>query len=140
VAAFTLNSEVNETRSTLQWLYDFLADFKNFKRILPEDKVENFTYTDNECSFSIKGITPMTVKMEEKKPVEYILFTSEGLGKFNFTLKANFIGDANSPGKCSIDLSGDLNPIILNFAKGSLQQLANTMSRRLAEMDELKMA
>jgi hypothetical protein len=140
VAAFTLNSDVNETRSTLKWLYDLLGDFRNFKKILPEDKVENFVYSENECSFSIKGITPMTVKMAEKKPVEFILFTSEGLGKFNFNLKANFMGEANAQGKCSIDLSGDLNPIILNLAKESLQQLVNTMSRRLAEMDELKMA
>ena len=61
MAAFTINSETNNTVSSLKSLFDFLSDFKNFQTILPEDKVENFQFTSEECSFNIKGITPMKV-------------------------------------------------------------------------------
>jgi len=94
VSAFTIISEINTTESSLKSLFDFLSDFKNFKTILPEDKVENFEYTDTECSFNIKGVTPMTIKKVEVKPHEFILFSSQGLAKFNFSLKVFFIGDA----------------------------------------------
>lgn len=136
MAAFTLNSETNKTESTLKSLFLFLSDFKNFASILPNDKVEGFTYSEDQCSFTIKGITPMTVKLEEKIPFQSILFTSQGLGKFNFTLKAFFMGDQNSPGECKIEMGGDLNPVILGMAKNSLQQLINTMSQKLGALKE----
>jgi hypothetical protein len=134
VAAFTLSSGKNSTRSSLKSLYEFLSDFKNFAAILPQDKVENFKFSGDECSFSIKGITPMTIKMAEKKPFEKLVFTSEGLGKFNFQLTANFIGEAGKEGICEVILNGDLNPFIKTMAEKPLLALVNTMCQRLAEM------
>lgn len=134
MAEFLLNSESNSTNSSLKELFLFLSDFKNFERILPSDKVEGFTFTADQCSFSIKGITPMTVQLKEKIPYQSILFTSQGLGKFNFTLKAYFEGNELEKGQCRIDMGGDLNPIILNMAKNALQQLINTMSQKLAAL------
>jgi hypothetical protein len=70
MAAFTIESERHNTVSALKSLYHFLEDFKNFESILPADKVDNFQFGRDECSFSIKGITPMTVKLVEKKTYE----------------------------------------------------------------------
>jgi hypothetical protein len=136
VAAFTLSSETNNTLSSLRGLFDFLSDFKNFKSILPADKVENFQYSGSQCSFSIKGITPMTVTLAEKNPYEIILFKSDGLGKFNFELRVVFTGKADVPGQCRVDLSGDLNPYILAMARGALQQLINTMAMKLSQLKQ----
>lgn len=134
MAAFTINSELNSTKSKLRNLFDFLSDFKNFHQVLPADKVENFIFNENECSFNIRGITPMKVRIIEKVPTSHILFSSEGLAKFNFSLKANFIGDSDLPGTCSVDLTGDLNPIIRSMAEKALQSLVNTMSLKLSEL------
>jgi hypothetical protein len=134
VAAFTIVSKKHNTVSSLINLFDFLSDFKNFQSILPEDKVENFQYSENECSFSIKGITPMSIRLVEKVPYEYILFSSEGLAKFNFSLKANFVGEALEPGECFIELHGDLNPFIKTMAEKPLENLVNTMSLRLSQL------
>jgi len=135
VAKFTIVSETHKTLSGLKSLYDFLSDFKNFSTILPEDKVDNFKYSKDECTFNIKGITPMTIKVEEKKPYEFILFSSDGLAKFNFSLKVQFIGDPESPGECKIDLLGDLNPFIKAMAEKPLGTLVNTMSLKLAQLN-----
>lgn len=135
MASFTLSSETHSTVSTIQALFDFLGDFKNFASILPEDKVENFTYAGDQCSFSIRGITPMTIKLVDKQPHRFILFSSEGLAKFNFSLKADFEGTAEAAGKCCIHLSGDLNPIILSMARKPLEGLANTMALKLSLLE-----
>jgi hypothetical protein len=134
VAKFTIVSDTNKTLSPLKNLYDFLSDFKNFGSLLPEDKVDNFKYSETECSFNIKGITPMTIKVAEKVPYEFILFSSDGLAKFNFSLKVQLIGDANSPGECKIDLLGDLNPFIKAMAEKPLAGLVNTMSLKLSQL------
>lgn len=101
---------------------------------MPEDKVEDFTYTNESCSFTIKGITPMTIKVAEKVPYHMIYFSSEGLSKFNFNLRVNFTGLPHEKGQCQIDLSGDLNPFILKMAEKSLNNLVNTMSLRLSQL------
>lgn len=134
MAKFTIISATNKTASPLKNLYAFLSDFKNFGSLLPEDKVDNFKYSDTECSFNIKGITAMTIKVAEKVPYEFILFSSDGLAKFNFSLKVQFIGDAEQTGECKIDLLGDLNPFIKAMAEKPLTGLVNTMSLRLSQL------
>ncbi len=134
MAAFTIVSETNKTASSLKSLFEFLIDFKNFASILPEDKVENFQFNGDQCSFNIKGITPMTIKLIEKDPYHHILFSSEGLAKFNFSLKVSFIGEAESTGECRVDLMGDLNPIIKSMAEKALSGLVNTMSLKLSQL------
>ncbi len=134
MSVFTIISEINETQSSLKSLYDYLSNFENFGHILPDDKVENFQYTETECSFTIKGITPMKIKKVEAKPCEFILFSSEGLAKFNFSLKAFFIGEASQKGECKIELMGDLNPFIKAMAEKPLTALTNSMSLKLSQL------
>lgn len=136
MAAFTIASETNNTLSPIKYLFDFLTDFKNFKAVLPEDKVDNFQYAGGQCSFNIKGITPMTVKLVEKTPYSRILFSSEGLAKFNFNLAVIFTGEASEKGECKIELSGDLNPFIKTMAEKPLTGLVNTMSLKLSQIKD----
>src|SRR4051812_19922146 len=106
MAAFSILSETHPTRSLNKDLYNYLSDFKNFKDILPEDKVENFECDKDKCSFNVKGITPLTIRIIEKVPYSKLVFESEGLAKFNFKLQVHFIGDENSTGTTNIELSG----------------------------------
>ena len=134
MGTFTLNSNIESTQTPLKNLFEFLIDFKNFASILPSDKIEDFVFTDSQCSFNIKGVTALTVRLVEKIPYTYILFSSEGLSKFNFSLKVYFIGNENEIGQCKIDLLGDLNPFIKAMAEKALLNLINTMALKLSEL------
>ena len=135
MAEFTIISEVQQTKSTLKELYDFLIDFKNFKSILPEDKVENFEYTADRCSFNIKGITALTIKVISKTPYTSVKFQTEGLAKFNFILEAKFTGLPQNMGQSSIELFGDMNPFIKTMAEKPLTALVNTMALKLSQLE-----
>lgn len=134
MSAFSIHSEINSTQSKLISLFLFISDFKNFNSILPEDRIEDFKYSELECTFNIKGITSMKIKIIEKHAHDYILFASEGLANFKFNLKVFFIGEANQNGECKIELYGDLNPFIKSMAEKSLIQLVNTMSLKLSQL------
>jgi len=67
-------------------------------------------------------------------PYESILFSSDGLAKFNFSLNVQFIGQPDAAGECKIDLLGDLNPFIKAMAEKPLTGLVNTMSLKLAQL------
>jgi hypothetical protein len=134
VAAFSITSNTNQTVSNIQDLFNFLTDFRNFSSILPEDKIENFEFSDSQCSFNIKGITPMTIKLVEKTPYSSILFSSEALTKYKFNLKVEFTGNAAETGQCTVNLSGELNPFIKAMAEKPLTGLVNTMSLKLSQL------
>ena len=134
MAEFTIISETKPTKSAIKELYDFLSDFKNFASILPEDKVENFQYSGDSCSFTIRGITALTIKLISKTPHTSIKFQSEGLAKFNFILEAKFIGEAEKTGECQIELFADMNPFIKVMAEKPLKGLVDTMVTRLSEL------
>ncbi|MBS1651001.1 MAG: hypothetical protein JSU07_03235 [Bacteroidetes bacterium] len=135
MAEFTLLSSKYSTTSSIKSLYYFLIDFKNFKAILPEDKIENFEYKEDECSFNIRGITPLHIKIIEKSQYRIIKYSSEGLSKFNFQLHVKLNGNADEKGECEVYLLGDLNPIIKSMAEKPLQNLINTMSQKLSELN-----
>lgn len=135
MAEFTIISKTENTKAAIKELYGFLSDFKNFKSILPEDKVENFEYSADNCRFTIRGITALTVKLINKTPYSSIKFQSEGLAKFNFILEAKFIGAPENPGKCQIELFADMNPFIKTMVEKPLTALVNTMVQRLSQLE-----
>lgn len=77
----------------------------------------------------------MKVRIVEKKKYDHILFSSEGMAKFNFSLKVHFSGHhPESAGSCRVELMADLNPIIKAMAEKPLTALVNSMSQKLAEL------
>lgn len=135
MAVFTLNSEAHSTKSRLIDLFLFLSDFKNFEAILPEDKVEGFSYNNDRCNFTIKGVTAMGIVLKEKIPHSKLVFNSEGLARFNFELTVWFNGASEQQGQCRVDLLADMNPFIKVMAEKPLLQLINTMSTKLSQLE-----
>jgi len=135
VAAFRISGDSNPCVSKNRELYNFLSDFNNFKSILPEDKVEDFVAEGDACSFTIKGITAMRIRIADQTPFSMIYFSSEGLSKFNFKLRVNFNGEADQLGECTVAMEGDLNPFILKMAEKSLQAFVNSMSLKLSQLN-----
>lgn len=131
MAYFSLLSETHSTQSSTEKLFDFMGDFNNFKHLLPEDKIENFTCTSEQCSFGIKGLVPLTIKIKEKLPKSRITFETEGLAKFVFTLHIHFI---DGP-KTNVQMEGDINPFIKVMAEKPLLDLINTMASKLAKLE-----
>jgi hypothetical protein len=135
LAEFKLISEQKATLSNLEALYNFLIDFKNFESILPPDKIEDFKVLETSCSFVIKGITPITIKIKEQNKYDFILFSSQGLAKFDFDLHVFFIGQPTSNvGQCRIEMVGNLNPFIKAMAEKPLLALINSMSLKLSQL------
>lgn len=134
MSAFTISGERLLTSSPVEKLYSFLSDFANFKSILPEDKVEDFSFEDDSCSFTIKGITAIRIRLKEKQENQSLLFESEGLAKFNFKLHVKFDGDLKNSGFCQIIMSGSMNPFIFKMAEKPLQQLVNSMGSKLSQL------
>ncbi|MBI3519600.1 MAG: hypothetical protein HY062_09625 [Bacteroidetes bacterium] len=130
MAHFSILSETHTAASTTDNLFDFMGDFNHFKHLLPDDKIENFECTSEQCSFGIKGLMPLTIKIKERLPKSRITFETTGIAKFVFTLHIHFLADQ----KTNVELEGDMNPFIKAMAEKPLRDLVNTMSSKLAAL------
>ncbi|MCF8423589.1 MAG: hypothetical protein K9H41_04535 [Bacteroidia bacterium] len=128
MAHFSILSETHSLQSSAYNVFDFMGDFNNFKHLLPEDKITNFECTSEQCSFGIKGLMPLTIKIKERIPKSQITFETTGVAKFVFTLHIHLLENQ----KTNIELEGDMNPFIKAMAEKPLRELVNTMATKLA--------
>lgn len=107
-----------------------MGDFNHFKHLLPDDKIENFQCTAEQCSFGIKGLVPLTIRIKERQPTTRITFETLGLAKFVFTLHIHFLPEQ----RVQVQMEGDMNPFIKVMAEKPLLELINTMAGKLAAL------
>ena len=127
--SFISQTHVNKTERTI--LFEYMSDFNNFKHLLPSEKIENFTCTNDQCSFGIKGMTPLTIKLKNKINPSQITFETSGLAKFIFTLHIHLLENQSN----HVQLEGDMNPFIKVMAEKPLNDLINVMALKLSELD-----
>ena len=130
MAHFSILSLTHTTQTDTDRLFDYMGDFNNFKHLLPEDKINNFECTAEQCSFGIKGLMPLTIKIKERVSKSRITFETTGIAKFVFTLHIHLLNDQ----KTNVELEGDMNPFIKTMAEKPLSELVNTMASKLAAL------
>ena len=131
MAYFSLLSETHHTKTETSVLFEFMSDFNNFKHLLPTDKIENFTCTTEQCSFGIKGLVPLTIKIKERVSPTRITYETLGLAKFVFTLHIHLLENQTT----NVQLEGDMNPFIKVMAEKPLNDLINTMALKMSELE-----
>ena len=128
MAHFSILSETHSLQSSTDSVFDFMGDFNNFKHLLPDDKINNFECTSEQCSFGIKGLMPLTIKIKERLPASRITFETTGVAKFVFILHIHLLENQ----KTNVELEGDMNPFIKAMAEKPLRELVNTMATKLS--------
>jgi len=115
-----------------QKVYDFLTNFDNFERLLP-DQVANWQSTADSCSFEVKGLATIGLRITEKTPFTKINMIGEGKLPFGFSLETA-IAEVN-PQKCQVQLAivADMNPFIAMMAEKPLQNFVDLILPKLKE-------
>ncbi len=115
-----------------QKVYDFLTNFDNFERLLP-DQVENWQSTADSCSFEVKGLATIGLRITEKTPFTKINMIGEGKLPFGFSLETAIVEVI--PQKCQVQLAilADMNPFIAMMAEKPLQNFVDLILPKLKE-------
>ena len=114
-------------------LYSFFIDFNNFEKLLPADKIENWSSTENECSFRIKGMTDIGMEITDSTAHSEINIVSKGKVPFKFTLDIHLeenTKDADTT--VFLVFSGDINPFMKMMIEKPLSNFFNLIVKNLA--------
>lgn len=123
----TIKTHRKPVNYPIERVFEFLADFNNFESLLPKDRIENWQATADECSFRIKGMADIGMRITDRQSPERILVESHGKVPFSFTLDIGLVAlDANST-EAGMVFNGDINPFMKMMVEKPLTNFFNML-------------
>lgn len=113
-------------------VFKFIGNFDNFTRLLPSE-VANWKTDGDSCSFEVKGLATIGLRITNKVPYTKVSMVGEGRIPFGFTF--NTIIQEVIPQQCKVTLviDADMNPFIAMMAEKPLQNLIDQLLPRLKQ-------
>ena len=128
----TIESSEALINKSAQDVYNFLSDFRNFEKLMPE-QVVNWKADENECSFTIKGMASLGMKIKNKIPNSLIEMESSGKTPFGFVMKC-MIAEKQNQSAVKLTLEAELNPMLKMMAEKPLTNFLNLLVHRYSEI------
>ena len=125
----TIESERVEVNNDKADTFLFLGDFNNYEQMMP-DQITGWESTADECSFNIKGMASIGMKIDEKVDGREIRIKSTNKSPFRFDLNCFLDGEGDT---CTAHLvfESDLNPMLQMMVEKPLTSLFNHIMQRL---------
>ena len=129
-----ISSEKRIISSKAEPVYDFLADFNNFEKLMPSQVTNWWSDTDN-CSFTISGIGEVKLKIIEKIPCSKIVIIPDAGTKipFTFRLVCLLTEKSDETTESIIRFEHEMPMMIAMMAGRPLQNLVDILSQKLKE-------
>ncbi len=132
-----IESKKVEIKRNVEFVYEYLSDFTHFSMVA-NDKIENFKATQDKCSFTVKGMTDMGLKIISRMPNESITITNDtdvpSSMPLNFLIIFEFERVEPYVTKVIVKMELDANPMIAMMVKKPLEKFVNSLA------DGMKMA
>lgn len=129
-----ITSEKRQVNYSDKQVFEFVGDFNNFQSLLPEDRVENFQSTGDSCSFRIKGMTDLGLRINEKQEFSKIKVNSDGKVPFKFSMDININSVGENQSEVFIEFEGDINPFMSMMIEKPLTNFFNMLVEKLATL------
>lgn len=124
-----IESDKVSVNNSAESTFAFLGDFNNFQKLMP-DQISNWESTAEECSFTIKGMANIGMRIAERIPSKEIKIQSTAKSPFRFQL--NCLLESTEKG-CIVYFvfESDLNPMIQMMVEKPLRNLFNSIVNKL---------
>jgi hypothetical protein len=131
----TINSDKILISRSNSVVFNFLSDFNNFGKLMPE-QVTDWNSTADTCSFTISGMASLSMRMTLRQEFDKIVMSSEGKTPFAFELICHLHGISDETTEAQIIFEADLSPMISMMASRPLQNFVNILVNKLKEYAE----
>lgn len=130
-----IESNIAEINNSPEKVYNFLSDLNNLEKLMPE-QVINWKSTEDTCSFTIKGMTDLSMKISEKTPFSKVEIVPGEKAPFNFSLIINLQNPKENRTIAQIIFDAELNAMMEMLARKPLQNFVNMLAAKLKELSD----
>lgn len=130
-----IESDIAEINNSPEKIYTFLSDMNNFGKLMPE-QVINWKSTEDTCSFTIKGMTDLSMRISEKTPFSKVEIIPGEKAPFQFSLSINIQNPKENITIAQIIFNAELNAMMEMLARKPLQNFVNMLAAKLKELGD----
>lgn len=141
-------SEVQKIDSPIADVYAFLSDFSKIGKLMemarqmgvgtqmPElaDKIENVYTTEDTCTFVVKSVGEMGMKIVEREEPKLIKLEGDGRLPFEFQVWIQLLDNGPYDTRLRITAETELNVMMKMLLKGKLEKGINQLAEGLAKI------
>lgn len=127
-----ISSNWKETKGSTGQVYSFVSDLNNMGDLMPE-QVVNWKAEKDRCSFTVKGMTSLSLRIEEQIPEKRIRLVPDGKSPFEFELLLHLREKTPQTSESMVEIAAELNPMMAMMAKRPLQNLVDIIAEKLSQ-------
>ncbi len=128
-----IESEQVTLDRSMESVFNFLSDFNNFSKIMPE-QVTDWVSDSDTCSFNIKGMASLGMAMESRTPNTQIKIRRNGKAPFDFFLTCDIGNAGQDKSTLKLIFDADLNPFLKMMAEKPLTNFLNLLVNRFRDI------
>ena len=118
-------------------VYESLADLNNLEKLkhrIPPDKIEDFTFDSDSCSFSVQPVGKIRFSIIDREPLKTIkLTTDRSPMEVNMWIQLKETGEQET--KMRLTIKAELNPFIKPMISKPLQEGINQIADIIASIN-----
>lgn len=111
-------------------IFNFLSDLNNLQKLMPEDKIDQWQSDVETCSFQIKGLAKIGMKLDSSEENKLIHIVSNGKNPFDFTLDIH-LKEQDSVTESQLVFEGKMNAFMKMMAEKPLTNFFNLLADNL---------
>ena len=140
-------SEVQKIESNVAPVYAFLSDFNRIGSVISmakqvggeqmgtlAEKIEDIRTTEDTCTFLVKGIGEMGLRIVEREEPKLIKFEGDGRVPFVLVMWIQLLENGPYDTRLRITFEAELNMMMKMLLKGKLEKGINQLAEGLAKI------
>ena len=126
-----IESQQVPVNKSAEEIYNFISNFNNFNQLMPSS-VQDLETTEDTCSFSLKGMPTINLKIGEKTPFTDVSMVADG-SQIAFSLNCSLEADGENC-KAQLFFESELNMMMKMMVEKPLTNFLNVLVDRLKEI------
>ena len=129
-------STVKMVPAPVETIFNTLSDLNNLEKIkdkIPADKVKDFSFDADSCSFSVTPVGSLKVVVIEREPYKTIKFGTEN-SPVPFFMWIQLLPVTDNESKMKLTVKAELNPFIHKMIAKPLQERLEKMAEALSNI------
>ncbi len=127
-----IESRTGKSEKGAGQIYEFITDFRNFRELLPADKVTGWEATAERCSFHVSPVGRTGLEIVEKNPHTLVKIVSvPEISNYQFTIWIQLKEISDRDTRIRITIEPQVNKMLLPMIRGPLQQFADGMVEKM---------
>ncbi|MBI2967027.1 MAG: SRPBCC family protein [Bacteroidetes bacterium] len=126
----TIETPKSDIPAPAEKVFTYLSDMSNYRNLMP-DQVINWQSTADECTFTIKGMATIGMKIVERIPDHEIKIVSGEKSPVKFDLRCHIEAISEKSSTAHLFFESDINPFLKMMVEKPLENFFNYLAEKL---------